>query len=63
MKKNKNKSSQGVDNSRPATYSVPMSYEDLSADELAELDAAIAAETADALEQFISEQDEKDLDN
>jgi len=55
MKKNEKKCSEGVDKSRPATYSVPMSYEDLSADELAELDAAIAAEQQDALEQFIAE--------
>lgn len=55
MKKNEKKCSEGVDKSRPATYSVPMSYEDLSADELAEFDAWVADTQAEALDHQMQE--------
>lgn len=55
MKKNEKKCSEGVDKSRPATYSVPMSYEDLSAEELAEFDAWVADTQAEAVDHQMQE--------
>ncbi|MGY8752260.1 MAG: hypothetical protein ACKVIO_00030 [Phycisphaerales bacterium] len=45
----------GVDYSEKMPYILTMTFTDLPADELAELDAAIAAEQADATDQQIEE--------